>query len=71
MSRLASIARPLPLGQREQRVDLVIAAGVFVLALVSVALSAIGGLWGAAQAPLAVGIAYAAVLAAPLALRRR
>lgn len=66
-----SILRPLPLDAAGQRRDLALAGGVLLIALVSLMLGAVAGLYGAAQAPLGYGVAYAFALALPLAVRRR
>jgi signal transduction histidine kinase len=55
----------------QQRADVGLAATVFVGALVSAVLSAVSGLYGAEQAEMPLAVAYAFVLAIPLALRRR
>ncbi|MGP3533736.1 sensor histidine kinase [Microbacterium sp. RD1] len=60
-----------PLSSAQQRADIALAAVLFVGALLSAVLSAVAGIYGAEQADLAWAVAYAFVLAVPLALRRR
>jgi signal transduction histidine kinase len=60
-----------PLTRAQQRNDIVLAAVMWVGTVLSASLSSIAGLWGDAQAPLALAIAYAFALAVPLAVRRR
>ncbi|MFG6503836.1 histidine kinase [Microbacterium sp. P05] len=55
----------------QSRADLGLAAVVFVGALISATLSAVAGMYGADQADMPLTVAYAFVLAVPLALRRR
>jgi signal transduction histidine kinase len=54
-----------------QRGDAILAAALFVGAVGSAVLSSVAGLYGDGQADLGWAIAYAVVLAAPLAVRRR
>lgn len=56
---------------RDQRQDLVLAAVIFVGAVLSAALSSIAEIYGEEQAPLWQALVFAAVIAAPLAVRRR
>lgn len=56
---------------RERRFDLVVAALVFVGAMISAALSAVAGMYGQEQAPVGYAVFYAVALAVPLAFRRR
>lgn len=55
----------------QQRADIALAVVVFVGALVSAVLSAVSGVYGNEQAALPLAVAYAFVLAVPLAVRRR
>ncbi|MFE1646568.1 sensor histidine kinase [Microbacterium sp. P01] len=70
-------APPTPRAQRlaptrqQLRNDVVLAAVIFVGALLSSVLSAIAGVYGDEQGPMQYAIVYAFVLAAPLAARRR
>lgn len=61
----------MPLTRAQQNADLGLAVVVFVGALISAALSAIAGIYGADQAAMPLAVAYAFVLAVPLAVRRR
>ena len=56
---------------RERRGDLTLAAVMFVGAILSAALSSISEIYGDEQAELWTALVYAAVVTAPLALRRR
>jgi signal transduction histidine kinase len=55
----------------QQNADIGLAVVVLVGALISAALSSIAGIYGADQAGMPLAVAYAFVLAAPLAVRRR
>ncbi|AZS42079.1 MULTISPECIES: sensor histidine kinase [Microbacterium] len=57
--------------ERERRSDLVLATVLFVGAVLSAALSSIAEMYGDEQAPLWTALVYAAVVTAPLAVRRR
>jgi signal transduction histidine kinase len=65
-----AFTRPAPT-PHDRRVDLVLAAVVLVGAILSAVLSSISGIYGDEQGSLPLTLVYAAVLAAPLALRRR
>lgn len=56
---------------RERRSDLVLAAVMFVGAILSAALSSISEVYGDEQADLWTALVYAAIVTAPLAFRRR
>src|SRR3546814_386295 len=60
-----------PLSPAQQRNDVVLAAVLFVGALLSAVLSSIAGMYGADQADLPWAVAYAFALAIPVAVRRR
>jgi signal transduction histidine kinase len=60
-----------PISSAQQRNDVVLAAVLFVGALLSAVLSSIAGLYGPEQAEMPLAVAYAFVLAVPLAFRRR
>ncbi|WP_314455685.1 histidine kinase [uncultured Microbacterium sp.] len=55
----------------QQRGDLVLALVLFLGGLLSAVLSAVSGIYGDEQGSLAVALGYVAVLAVPLAFRRR
>lgn len=57
--------------ERERRSDILLAAVMFVGAVLSAALSSIAEMYGDEQAPLWTALVYAAVVTAPLAVRRR
>lgn len=57
--------------ERERRSDIVLAAVMFVGAVLSAGLSSIAEVWGKEQAPLWTALVYAVVVTAPLAVRRR
>ncbi|MCT1477248.1 sensor histidine kinase [Microbacterium sp. p3-SID336] len=57
--------------ERDRRGDLLLALVLFVGAILSAALSSIAQVYGDEQAPLWTALVYAAVVAAPLAFRRR
>lgn len=57
--------------ERERRSDIVLAAVMFVGAVLSAALSSIAEMYGKEQAPLWTALVYAVVVTAPLAVRRR
>ena len=59
------------LGPTQKRNDVVLAAVLFLGGLLSAVLSSIAGLYGDEQGSLAVAVGYVAVLAVPLAFRRR
>ncbi|GAB3151070.1 sensor histidine kinase [Microbacterium neimengense] len=61
----------LPLTPAQQRGDLLLAAAMCIGALISAALSSVVGIYGEHQGSMAAAVAYAFVLAIPLALRRR
>ena len=61
-----------PLTRADYRFDAVLAITIFVGALISAALSSVGGVYGdAQQSSMALAIGYAAVVSFPLAFRRR
>lgn len=62
--------RPAP-SPRELRGDVYLALVILVGAVLSAALSAVAGMYGDEQSSFALALAYAVVLAAPLAVRRR
>jgi signal transduction histidine kinase len=55
----------------QQRADLVLALVLFLGGLLSAVLSSISGLYGDQQGSLAIALVYVAVLALPIAVRRR
>ncbi|MGH3688863.1 MAG: sensor histidine kinase [Microbacterium sp.] len=57
--------------ERERRSDIMLAAVMFVGAVLSAALSSIAEMYGKEQAPLWTALVYAVVVTAPLAVRRR
>lgn len=61
----------LPLTPAQQRGDLLLAAAMCIGALISAALSSVAGVYGSNQGSMAAAVAYAFVLAIPLAVRRR
>ncbi|WP_159502226.1 sensor histidine kinase [Microbacterium sp. 18062] len=61
----------LPLSPAQQRGDILLAATMLVGALVSATLSSVAGIYGGEQAGMPLAVAYAFVLAVPLAFRRR
>lgn len=61
----------LPLTPAQQRGDLLLAAALCIGALISAALSSVAGIYGEHQGSMAAAVAYAFVLAVPLAVRRR
>lgn len=61
----------LPLTPAQQRGDILLAAALLVGALVSATLSSVSGIYGTDQASMAWAVAYAFVVAIPLAFRRR
>ncbi|GAA1951182.1 sensor histidine kinase [Microbacterium aquimaris] len=65
-------ARPVREATRaEHRADLWLAAGLFVAAVLSVALNSVAGIFGADAPGVEWGLVYAFALTAPLAVRRR
>ncbi len=65
-----TFTRPAP-DPRALRNDVVLAAVILVSAVLSAGLSAVAGIYGDEQGSLSLGILYAFVIAAPLAVRRR
>lgn len=59
------------LTRTQQRNDLVLAAALFLGGLTSAVLSSVSGIYGDQQGSLAVALGYVAVLAIPIAFRRR
>ncbi len=57
--------------ERERRSDIVLAAVMFVGAVLSAGLSSIAEMYGDEQAPLWTALVYAVAVTAPLAVRRR
>jgi cation transport ATPase len=55
----------------DRRSDALLAAALLVGGVLSAWLTAVAGIYGDEQAPLSWGVAYAVVVTAPLALRRR
>ncbi len=60
-----------PLTPAQWRADALLAGALCVGALISAALSAVAGLYGAAQSGFGLAVVYAFVLGVPLAFRRR
>ena len=61
----------LPLSPAQQRGDIVLAAAMCVGALISATLSSVSGIYQGQAAGMPLAVAYAFVLAVPLAFRRR
>lgn len=59
------------LTRTQQRGDLVLATVLFLGGLLSAVLSSVSGLYGDEQGSLAIAVVYVAVLAIPIAVRRR
>jgi signal transduction histidine kinase len=64
------LSRAAPTRQ-DLRGDLILAAVIFVGAILSATLSAISGIYGDEQGSMQLALVYAVILAAPLAVRRR
>ncbi|OZD56423.1 two-component sensor histidine kinase [Rhodococcus sp. 06-1477-1B] len=60
-----------PLTRTQQRNDIVLAVALFLGGLLSAVLSSVSGIYGDQQGSLAVALGYVAVLAIPVAFRRR
>ena len=60
-----------PLTRTQQRNDIVLAVVLLLGGLLSAVLSAVSGLYGDKQAPLALAVGDVVVLAVPIAVRRR